>query len=44
MLMFAAICSQAARSVLQTLIGVWLFKDVLTVCVCFSPPTSRGLY
>ena len=35
-LMFGGVCSQAARSVLQTLIGVWLFRDVLTVYVCVN--------
>ena len=33
MLMYDGVCSQAARSVLQTLIGVWLFRDILTVYV-----------
>ena len=27
---------QAARGVLQTLLGVWIFKDILTVCVPLS--------
>ncbi|KZT30815.1 hypothetical protein NEOLEDRAFT_38194 [Neolentinus lepideus HHB14362 ss-1] len=32
--------SSAARSVLQTLLGVWIFHDLLNVCVPFFPNSS----